>query len=221
MGGKQNEPMPEEQQQDVLSGTPDDDSVPTLNEENEVNFAGQDSNDQQEAQDELPENNEPAESADVSDSIETLSQEIENLKRKADDNLNKAIRAQAELDNVLKRTSRDIENAHKYALEKFVTELLPVLDSLELGISATDNVEDIASLREGMDLTLKKFVDTLGKFGVEVIDPQDQKFDPELHEAVSMQELENAEPGSVISVMQKGYSLNGRLVRPAMVMVAK
>ena len=221
MGGKQNEPAPDEQQQDELTDIAGDDPVPTLQEENEVKFTGQDGNEQQDAEDETPENGEPAESGDVSESIETLSQEIENLKQKADDNLNKAVRAQAELDNVLKRTSRDIENAHKYALEKFVTELLPVLDSLELGISATDNVEDIASLREGMDLTLKKFIDTLEKFGVEIIDPQDQKFDPELHEAVSMQELENAEPGSVISVMQKGYSLNGRLVRPAMVMVAK
>lgn len=221
MGGKQNEPMSDVQQQDDISDISGNDPVPTLQAENEVNFADQDTDEQQGARNISPENGEPAEPIDVTESIETLSQEIENLKQKADDNLNKAIRAQAELDNVLKRTSRDIENAHKYALEKFVTELLPVLDSLELGISATDNVEDIASLREGMDLTLKKFVDTLEKFGVEIINPQDQKFNPELHEAVSMQELENAEPGSVISVMQKGYSLNGRLVRPAMVMVAK
>ena len=160
-------------------------------------------------------------SNDVTESIDTLSQEIEVLKQKADENLNKAIRAQAELDNVLKRTSRDIENAHKYALEKFITELLPILDSMELGISASDEADDSASLREGMDLTLKMFITTLEKFGVKVINPQDEKFNPELHEAVSMQELEDVESGSVISVMQKGYELNGRLVRPAMVMVAK
>jgi len=107
------------------------------------------------------------------------------------------------------------------ALEKFVTELLPILDSMELGITATDSADDIAGLREGMDLTLKMFSDTLEKFGVRIVDPQGEKFNPELHEAVSMQEYEDAEPGTVISVIQKGYELNGRLVRPAMVMVAK
>lgn len=167
------------------------------------------------------EDNSSEEIEDVTASIEILSQEIETLQQAADENLNKALRASAELENMRKRTSRDVENAHKYALEKFVTELLPIIDSMELGITATDSADDIAGLREGMDLTLKMFSDTLEKFGVRIVDPQGEKFNPELHEAVSMQEYEDAEPGTVISVIQKGYELNGRLVRPAMVMVAK
>ena len=130
------------------------------------------------------------------------------------------LRAQAELDNVRKRSSRDIENAHKYALDKFLAELLPVLDSIELGISHAGNAEDVAGLVEGMDLTLKKFSDVLQKFGVAVIDPAGEKFNPEKHEAVSMQAREGMEPGMVITVMQKGYELNGRLIRPAMVIVS-
>ena len=153
--------------------------------------------------------------------IESLTQEIEALKLTAAENLDKALRAQAELENVRKRTTRDIENAHKYALERFVTELLPVLDGMALGISASSNVDDIAGLREGMDLTLKMFSTTLEKFGVKVIDPQGEKFNPDKHEAVSMQKLADVESGTVISVAQKGYELNGRLVRPAIVIVAK
>jgi molecular chaperone GrpE len=158
---------------------------------------------------------------DADQSVEKLMQEIEVLKKLADEHKDNALRARADLENMRKRTIRDVENAHKYALEKFVDELLPVLDSLELGISASNTAEDIESLREGMDLTCKKFASTLEKFGVKVIDPQGEKFNPELHEAVTMQEQEGMAPGTVISVMQKGYELNGRLVRPAMVMVAK
>ena len=153
--------------------------------------------------------------------LDTLLREIEVLKKRADEQKEIALRATAELENVRKRTRRDVENAHKFALEKFVNELLPVIDSLELGITASTRVEDVESLREGMDLTLKKFIDTLEKFGVKVIDPQGERFNPELHEAVSMQEQDGVESGKVIGVMQKGYELNGRLVRPAMVMVAK
>jgi len=96
-----------------------------------------------------------------------------------------------------------------------------VIDSVELGISATDSAQDIESLKEGMDLTLKKFIDTLEKFGISVVEPMDEKFNPEQHEAVSMQEIEGVESGTVVTVLQKGYELNGRLVRPAMVVVAK
>ncbi len=158
---------------------------------------------------------------DEMEAIDTLDEEVESLRHKAEENLNKALRAHAELENVRKRTTRDIENAHKYALEKFIMELLPVLDSMELGISASGNADDITTLREGMDLTLKMFSSTLEKFGIHVIDPQGEKFNPEQHEAAAMQELDDAESGTVISVIQKGYELNGRLVRPAMVIVAK
>ena len=155
------------------------------------------------------------------DEVAGLMQENERLKIEAQESIDKALRATAELDNIRKRTSRDIENAHKYALERFVNELLPVADSMELGINASQSAEDIESLREGMDLTLKKLYDCLGKFGVNAIDPTGEKFDPEWHQAVSMQELEGTDSGQVVTVMQKGYELNGRLIRPAMVVVAK
>lgn len=152
---------------------------------------------------------------------EALRAELEVARREAEAYKEKALRAQAELQNMQKRAARDIENAHKYALEKFLCDLLPVLDSMELGIDASGGAGDIESLREGMDLTLKKFRDTLEKAGISVIDPQGEKFNPELHEAVSMQESPESRSGTIISVMQKGYELNGRLVRPAMVIVAK
>lgn len=153
--------------------------------------------------------------------IETLMQRMDEQKRVALENQDRMLRAQAELDNMRKRTARDIENAHKYALERFITNLLPVLDSMEMGISASTNAEGIDSVIEGMNLTYQMFTSTLEKFGVKVIDPQGEKFNPEQHEAVSMQEAEDCEAGTVITVMQKGYELNGRLVRPAMVVVAK
>lgn len=153
--------------------------------------------------------------------IETLKQDLEEQKRIAVENHDRMLRAQAELDNMRKRTARDIENAHRYALERFVADLLPVLDSIEMGVSSSSKAEGIDSVVEGMNLTLKLFSSTLEKFGVKVIDPQGEKFNPELHEAVSMQEAENAEAGTVITVMQKGYELNGRLIRPAMVVVVK
>lgn len=155
------------------------------------------------------------------DQYDTLQQEIASLRQKVEENMDKAMRAQAELDNVRKRAKRDIEHAHKYALEKFLHELMPILDSMELGMHAADTAEDITSMREGIDLTYKLFADTMEKFGVRIIDPAGEKFDPELHEAVTVQEAEGTESGSVISVMQKGYELNGRLVRPALVIVAK
>jgi len=154
--------------------------------------------------------------------IESLSEQIEALKKSAADNLDKAIRAQAELDNVRKRTTRDVENAHKYALDKFINELLPVLDSMELGIIASVEGEDVRSLREGQELTLKMFCSSLEKSGVHSVNPQKgDKFNPDKHEAVTMQEMDDVEPGTVVTMLQKGYELNGRLIRPAMVIVAK
>ena len=154
--------------------------------------------------------------------IESLSEQIEALKTTAVDNLDKAVRAQAELDNVRKRTTRDVENAHKYALDKFINELLPVLDSMELGIVASTEEEDVSSLREGLELTLKMFCSSLEKSGVHPVNPQKgDKFNPDQHEAVTMQEVDDAESGTVVTTLQKGYELNGRLIRPAMVIVAK
>ncbi len=154
--------------------------------------------------------------------IESLSEQIETLKTQVADSLDKAVRAQAELDNVRKRTTRDVENAHKYALDKFINELLPVLDSMELGIIASVEGEDVNSLREGLELTLKMFCSSLEKSGVHPVNPQKgDKFNPDQHEAVAVQEVDDAESGVVVTTLQKGYELNGRLIRPAMVIVAK
>ena len=152
---------------------------------------------------------------------EILQALLEKEKEQSEANRDAALRAQADMENLRKRTTRDIENAHKFALEKFVNELLPVIDSLRLGIDASENAEQVDEIREGMNLTLKMFTDVIEKFGVKEIDPLNEKFNPEQHEAVSMQEIEDSESGTVVNVMQKGYELNGRLVRPAMVVVAK
>ncbi|PID42986.1 MAG: nucleotide exchange factor GrpE [Proteobacteria bacterium] len=132
------------------------------------------------------------------------------------------IRLRAEMENVRRRSELDVEKAHKFALEKFVKELLPVVDSLEKAIEAVAGEDEaLASMRQGIDLTLTMFVSALGKYKVEQIDPIGEPFDPQFHEAMSVVDAPNAEPNSVIAVVQKGYCLNGRLVRPAMVMVSK
>jgi len=169
-----------------------------------------------------PEDDEIEITEDEASSIEEqLSQDLEAAMKKAEENLELAQLTQAEMENLRKRTSRDIENAHKYALDKFVNELLPVIDSLVLGIQATEAVSNSESILEGMNLTLKKFTDTLEKFGVVVVDPQGEKFNPEQHNAVSMADTAGVKSGIIITVLQKGYELNGRLIRPAMVVVAK
>jgi|TARA_B110000090_G_scaffold8360_1_gene8593 molecular chaperone GrpE len=138
------------------------------------------------------------------------------------DQKDSVIRAKAEVDNVRRRSAQDVEKARKFALDKFAAELLPVVDNLERAI-ATVNKEDEGQqgLAEGVELTLQSMMAALDKFGVKVVDPLDQPFNPELHQAMSMQEIEGVAPNTVIAVMQKGYELNGRLVRPAMVMVSK
>lgn len=131
-------------------------------------------------------------------------------------------RAQAEIQNVRRRAEQDVEKARKFALEKFTGELLPVVDSLERAIDACQaDDEATQSLKEGVEMTHKLFLDGLGKFNVETVDPKGETFNPEHHQAMSMVEDPDAEPNTVVAVMQKGYLLNGRLIRPAMVMVAK
>jgi molecular chaperone GrpE len=142
-----------------------------------------------------------------------------DLKALADENWDKYLRAVAELDNVRKRAQRDIDNARKFALERLCGELLAVRDSLELGLSAADSA-DLAALREGNEATLKLLNSTMEQFGVAEIDPLGEPFDPHLHEAMTMQPSADVEPGSVLTVFQKGYALNGRLLRPARVVVA-
>lgn len=138
---------------------------------------------------------------------------------RAEENWDRYLRAAAELDNVRKRSARDVENARKFALERFARELLAVRDTLEMGLAAADGAS-IESLIEGKEATLKLLTTTLQQFGIEEVDPEGEPFDPELHEAISMQPSQDVEPGSVVNVVQKGYTLNGRLLRPAMVIVA-
>ena len=153
---------------------------------------------------------------------EDLTQLLEDARNKADDHWNQLVRAKAELDNLRKRSQRDIENAHKFATDKFSQDLLQVWDSLELGHEASlDDNADVAKLREGTELTLKLLVSVMEKNGIEQIDPMGETFNPEYHQAMSIQERNDVEPNTVVAVVQKGYILNGRLIRPAMVMVSK
>ena len=150
---------------------------------------------------------------------ETSEDAMAELQAKADENWDQYLRAAAETENVRKRASRDVEHARKYALEGFGTEILAVKDSLEMGLEAAESA-DAASIAEGSKATLKLLTTVLERFGITEIDPMGEPFDPEQHEALNMQPSADAEPGSVLAVIQKGYSLNGRLLRPAMVVVA-
>ena len=165
------------------------------------------------------ENSENIESKEVD--VEFLQVQLEKSQEQSKVSLDKVVRAQAEMENLRKRAARDVENAHKYALEKFTDELLPIMDSLELGLSASVKAKNLDDLCKGMELTLEMFNTVMEKFGITMIEPKGEKFDPELHDAVSMQETDDSNSGIIIEVMQKGYTLNGRLIRPAMVVVAK
>jgi len=145
--------------------------------------------------------------------------ELEQAQAKADENWDHYLRTAAELENVRKRAARDVENAHRFALERFSKQLLAVKDILEMGLAAADNA-NVESLLEGSEATLKILETTMQQFGIEEVDPAGEPFDPEFHDAISMQPSDDVEPGSVVTVVQKGYSLNGRLLRPAMVIVA-
>lgn len=150
---------------------------------------------------------------------QSLDQRLEDAQQQAAEYHDKMLRMQAEMENLRKRTERDVSNAHKYAVEKFANELLQVKDSLELGLSAEDI--DVDKLQEGTELTLKILSNAFEKFSLEEVDPLGEAFDPNLHEAMTMQESTEHEPNSVLTVVQKGYTLHGRLIRPAMVIVAK
>ncbi|MGC8118811.1 nucleotide exchange factor GrpE [Metapseudomonas otitidis] len=133
-----------------------------------------------------------------------------------------SLRTAAELQNIRRRAEQDVEKAHKFALEKFANDLLPVVDSLERGLELTSAEDEaVRPVREGVELTLKLFRDTLKRFQVEAVDPHGAPFNPEHHQAMAMEESTHVEPGSVLKVFQKGYLLNGRLLRPAMVVVSK
>ncbi len=157
----------------------------------------------------------PAQEASLEDVVAQLHEDVAAAK-------DLALRAQADAQNVKRRAEQDVEKARKFALEQFTRELLPVVDNLERALEAASGDDEVVKpIAEGVELTLKSFLDALSKCNIEQVDPQGEPFDPNLHQAMSMVENDEVEPNSVIAVMQKGYTLNGRLVRPAMVMVSK
>ena len=163
---------------------------------------------------------EPADQIDEEE--ETIEQQLAKAQETIKDYWDQMMRLRAEIENNRKRAERDIENAHKYALKNFVENLLPIVDSMEMGQAAAlaENAT-LDSIREGSELTMNMFIQVLEKNGLEQIDPLGENFDPEKHQAISMVESEGAESNTIIEVMQKGFLLNDRLVRPAMVVVAK
>ncbi len=178
----------------------------------------------EEAVDEAPEDaqepvtDDQADDAAVDDAVDAEAA-LAAAEAKAGEHWDRYLRAAAELENVRKRAARDVENARKFALERFGKELLAVRDTLEMGLAAAESAT-VDSLIEGKNATLKLLASTMQQFGIEQVDPAGEPFDPELHEAISMQPSDDVEPGSVVTVVQKGYTLNGRLLRPAMVIVA-
>ena len=161
-----------------------------------------------------------AESPDQAEG-DPLQIELDSALAAAEKHKDEALRALAELENVRKRAEKDVESAHKFGVEKFVNELLPVKDSMDLGFDAANSADDIEALKEGMALTLKMFESAFEKRGVVALDPVGENFDPEFHQAMTMEESVEVEAGKILRVMQKGYLLNDRLIRPAMVVVAK
>ncbi len=156
------------------------------------------------------------------ESYDELLDKLNKAEAEADQQREKALRTQAEMQNMRRRAELDIASAHKFGLEKFVNELLPIIDSLERAIDThTDEDSGEGSLLGGVNLTLKMFATAMEKFGVDQINPVGEAFNPELHQAVSTQVDPKVKPGTVISVLQKGYLLNKRLIRPALVIVAK
>lgn len=149
-----------------------------------------------------------------------LEEKLTLAEQKAHESWDKSVRAIAELENVRRRAERDVANAHRYSLEKFATALLPVIDSLEQALESANKAQD-ASMQEGLTLTMKLFTDVLAKFDIQQLDPIGQIFNPQLHEAMTMQQAEGVEPNTVLAVFQKGYQLNDRVIRPARVVVSK
>lgn len=155
-------------------------------------------------------------------SVEELQKQLKQAQKTAEENWDKAVRAKAEMENLKRRTQKDLENAHKYGLEKFAKELLSVIDSLELGIQAsTSDDPEVVALKQGSEFTIKQFEAVFAKFNIEALSPEGEVFNPELHQAMTMLPSADVAPNTVLNVFQKGYVLNGRLIRPAMVVVSQ
>ena len=152
---------------------------------------------------------------------EELAAQLEQAQQEISDLKEQMLRVQAEMQNVRRRAEADVEKAHKFGVEKFANEMLSVADNMERALAAAGDDDATKPLLEGVEMTLSGFLAGLEKFKVEVVDPMGETFNPELHQAMSMVESADAEPNTVIAVMQKGYTLQGRLLRPAMVMVSK
>lgn len=152
-------------------------------------------------------------------SHQALIEKLNESEQKSNQYWERILRMQADAENLARRNERDVANAHKYALEKFVAELIPIIDSLELCIANERDAH--SSIVQGVEMTLKMFYAAMEKFGVQQVNPISEPFDPEFQQAISTQDDPAAVPGTVISVLQKGYTLNNRLIRPALVIVAK
>lgn len=154
---------------------------------------------------------------------EELLTKLNEAEQKTNEYWDRIVRMQADADNTQRRTEREVANAHKYGLEKFVNELIPIVDSLELCVQneSKDGKSDKDSIVEGVNMTLKMFYTAMDKFGIKQVNPQGEAFDPEFTQAISMQYDPKLAAGTVVSVLQKGYTLNDRLIRPALVVVSK
>ena len=148
---------------------------------------------------------------------------LEDARNKADEHWNELLLARADMENLRRRQTRDLENAHKRALDKFVGELLPIYDSMEFGLLAANGEEaSLETVREGLEMTMKMFLSSINKFGLEQVNPEEgDNFDPELHQAMAMQPVDGVDANKVLNVAQKGFQFNGRLLRPAMVLVSQ
>jgi molecular chaperone GrpE len=178
----------------------------------------------QEAEEQVEEQHEHAHEvlSEEQERINELELAVATAQSTVNDQKDSVIRAKAEVDNIRRRAAQDVEKARKFALEKFAGEMLTTVDNLERALQSIDkDDESKKAVVEGVELTLQGLISSLDKFGVKAVDPQDQPFNPEFHQAMSMQEVPDVAPNTVIAVMQKGYELNGRLIRPAMVMVSK
>lgn len=155
-------------------------------------------------------------------SNEEMATELQEFKQKAEENWQKVLRVTADMDNFRKRMERELSNAHKYGVDRIIKELLPVVDSLEQGLQiSVAEVDAVKAMHEGMSLTLKMLLDVLGRFGVKVLNPEGEAYDPHLHEAMSMIPTPDVKAGIVVQVIQKGYALHERVLRPARVIVSK